>query len=289
MTPSNSVHTKIEKAIQQTVSSVSPLGGGSIADVYKAELQNGSLLFVKHAPQHQDMFTKEANGLNELRKSNTLRIPDVLFADSELLILEYLPVSSPADREHFFSRFGGAFAGLHRHTSDRFGFAEDNYIGSTPQKNLPASHSWKEFFFVNRLEDQVRRAENNGYNDKYILSLVHSVERSIDKLIPDDGEPPALLHGDLWSGNFLCVDGDIPAVIDPAVYYGHREADLAMTLLFGGFHPSFYKAYNEEYPLNDEWERRMELYKLYHLFNHLNLFGESYYRQVYDTLKRILR
>jgi len=270
------------------VQSLSPLSGGSIASVYRAELENGSSVFVKESPQHDDMFLKEANGLRELKKANALRVPEVLFADEELLILELLPVTAPIDRTKFFETFGAQFAALHRFTTSLYGLGEDNYIGSTLQKNLPRNNSWREFYFVNRLEFQFRLAEQNGFAGKEITTLFHKLERSIDRLIPNDGELPALLHGDLWSGNFLCVENNHPAIIDPAVYYGHREADLAMTLLFGGFSDAFYRAYNEAYPLNEEWERRMELYKLYHLFNHLNLFGEGYSSQVYHTLKRLL-
>ena len=120
-------------------------------------------------------------------------------------------------------------------------------------------------------------------------SLYEKLERNIDQLIPNDGEPPTLLHGDLWSGNYLCLKGDSAAIIDPAVYYGHREADLAMTMLFGGFSETFYASYHETYPLNEGWKRRYELYKLYHLFNHLNLFGEGYYSQVMGTMRFLLK
>jgi fructosamine-3-kinase len=193
-----------------------------------------------------------------------------------------------SDKTLFFERLGRSLAMLHRQTEKRFGFREDNYIGSTPQINLPNSDSWKNFFVANRLEFQIRLAERNGFREKEITAKFHAVERTIETLIPDDGEPPALLHGDLWIGNVLCLEGDHPAVIDPAVYYGHREADIAMTLLFGGFEDRFLSAYREEFPLNEEWERRMELYKLYHLLNHLNLFGDSYLSQIYSTLQRVL-
>lgn len=279
----------IQSALNKNVSVISSLSGGSIASSYKAECDDGSFLFVKVSPQHNDMFVKEANGLKELRKSNSIRIPEVLFASEELLILEFLFSSAPAHRSNFFGKFGRQFAQLHRTTSDQFGYGENNYIGSTLQLNLPKRSSWKEFFFLHRLEFQVRLAEQNGYNDREIIAQCHRLEKIIDRLIPDDGEPPALLHGDLWSGNFLCVDDQIPVLIDPAVYYGHREADLAMTTLFGGFSEAFYESYNEVYPLNEEWERRMELYTLYHLLNHLNLFGEGYYAQLYGTLKSLLR
>jgi len=235
------------------------------------------------------MFIKEANGLRELRKANALRVPEIILATEEILILEFLPVSPPTNRRVFFEQFGMQFAQLHRCNSDQFGFDENNFIGSTPQKNFPRMSSWKDFFITNRLEFQFKLAEQNRYIDKEIVSLYQKLEKHVEHLIQGDGESPALLHGDLWSGNYLCLVNDIPAVIDPAVYYGHREADLAMTMLFGGFSETFYESYHKEYPLNDGWQRRCELYKLYHLFNHLNLFGEGYYPQVVGTMKFLIK
>ncbi len=157
------------------------------------------------------------------------------------------------------------------------------------QQNIPRSDSWKEFFAVNRLEFQFRLAESNGYRDAEILRLFRKMESLIERIVVDEGEPPTLLHGDLWSGNFLCTGNDNPVLFDPAVYYGHREMDLAMTMLFGGFNEAFYASYHDAYPLNDEWKRRCELYKLYHLFNHLNLFGKACYPQIYSVMNGLLR
>ncbi len=279
----------IRRKIGKEVLSLSSVGGGSISSAYKAYLSDGSFIFIKVSPQFPDMFVKEANGLRELEKANAIKIPAVLDASEEALILEYVPVSHPVNTKNFFENFGRQFAALHRCTASSFGFYEDNYIGSTPQKNTERLTSWKEFFFIQRLEFQFRLAEHNGYVDSSLFSLFNNLGKIIDGLIPNDSEPPTLLHGDLWSGNFLSLKHGQPAIIDPAVYYGHREADLAMTLLFGGFDTSFYDAYNEAYPLNKGWKFRMELYKLYHLFNHLNLFGDGYYRHVAETMKQLNR
>ncbi len=282
------INTLLEGKLGSSIAELAPLGGGSISTAYKATLSAGMSVFVKISPQSGDMFVKEANGLRELQKTKAITVPNVLVANEQLLILEFLPVSSPSNRKNFFEDFGRQFASLHTHTSSTFGFYEDNYIGSTPQKNLPQSSSWKEFYFSARLLFQFHLAEQNGYAHSELTTLFKKLEQHIGDLIPDDKEPPALLHGDLWSGNYLCVENDTPAIIDPAVYYGHREADLAMTLLFGGFAEPFYSAYNEAYPLNKGWEKRMELYKLYHLLNHLNLFGEGYYSQVVETMKLLV-
>jgi protein-ribulosamine 3-kinase len=279
----------IQSTLDKNVLSISPLSGGSIATAYRVQLENNKTLFVKVSPQHEDMFVKEADGLRELEKAKAIRIPEVFIANEDLLVLEFLPVTTPSNRSRFFELFGTQFAQLHRYTSEHFGFVENNYIGSTPQINLPLMNSWKEFFYINRLVFQFRLAEQNGYVQQELVYLFRKLEKQFDGFIPDDGEAPTLLHGDLWSGNFLCVEDGIPAVIDPAVYYGHREADLAMTMLFGGFSEAFYESYQEAFPLNDEWRRRCELYKIYHLFNHLNLFGEGYYPQLFDMMKILLK
>ncbi len=285
----SNIISRIQTTLNTNVLSLTPLTGGSIAASFRADLEQGGSVFVKTAPQHKDMFIKEANGLNELRTSNAVKVPEVITAAEDVLILEFLGVSVPQHNTRFLETFGKQFAQMHRTTSDRFGFREDNYIGSTLQKNLPLETSWKDFFLTNRLEFQFRLAESNGYRDAEILSLFRKMEPLLERIIVEDGERPALLHGDLWSGNFLCTGNDVPVLIDPAVYYGHREADLAMTMLFGGFSDAFYASYHEAYPLNDDWKRRCELYKLYHLFNHLNLFGENYYPQIYETMKGLLR
>ena len=285
----NNLNTIIGEKTGRKVISLSSLGGGCISPAYKATLSDGGSVFIKESPQFPDMFEKEANGLRELMRSKAIRIPDVLHADKEVLILEYLPVSSIGSRKKFFEEFGRQLAQLHRFASSSFGFFEDNYIGSTPQKNTPLSNSWREFYWNERLLFQFRLAEHNGYADSGLRKAFTSLEQRINDIIPEDGESSALLHGDLWSGNYLCVEHDVPAIIDPAVYYGHREADLGMTLLFGGFSDSFYDSYNEAYPLNKGWEFRMEVYKLYHLFNHLNLFGEGYYGQVVETMRGLGR
>ncbi len=279
----------VEQALKKGVASVTPLGGGSISTAMKATLKDGETVFIKISPQRRDTFLKEANGLRELARAGAIKTPAVLQADEKILVLEFLPSSSPSNRKSFFEEFGRQCAALHRCTSSSFGFFENNYIGSTPQENVPQVDSWKEFYFTRRLHYQFTLAEKNGYAELEMRNAFNVLGRRMDELIPEDGEPPSLLHGDLWRGNVLCIDKGRPAVIDPAVYYGHREADLAMTLLFGGFEESFYSAYDEAYPLNRGWRKRMELYKLYHLFNHLNIFGEGYYGQVLGIMRDLTR
>jgi fructosamine-3-kinase len=284
----NDLHRSLKDILGVPVTGLTPLRGGSISAAFQATLSDGQCIFVKTSPLSPDMFTAEAHGLQALRSADAIRIPNVLHADEHLLLLEYLPNGPASNRKEFFELFGTQCARLHRRTDASFGFDEDNYIGSTPQKNTARSASWAEFFMTQRMEFQFRLAEQNRLVDSTLRSAFRTLEKNILRIIPYDGEPPALLHGDLWSGNYLILENNVPAIIDPAAYYGHREADIAMTLLFGGFDSVFYRSYHEEYPLADGWEERVEVYKLYHLFNHLNLFGTGYYQQVLETILKVL-
>lgn len=266
-----------------------PAGGGSIAAAYRAEMRSGPALFVKTGAQHAGMFAAEAEGLRAISQAGEIRIPAVLYADERLLVLELLPAARPADRVRFFRDLGARLARLHRHTAPSFGFPHDNFIGATPQHNTGRSTDWRAFYWEHRLLSQFRLAEKNRLAGPELGALFFELERRLPSLIPPDGEPPALIHGDLWSGNFLCCDGDVPALIDPAAYYGHREAELGMTVLFGGFDAAFYEGYDEEYPLPEGWRRRLDVYTLYHLLNHLNLFGAGYAGQVMENLNALLR
>ena len=190
----------------------------------------------------------------------------------------------------FFEGFGRQFACLHRFRGLACGFDHDNYIGSTPQLNQPLpgatgdGSDWPGFFIERRLRFQARLALENGHGDT-LVRLLDDSESLLEDLLSCAVEAPCILHGDLWSGNYITDDAGEPCLIDPAAYFGHREADLAMTRLFGGFAPGFYAAYQEEFPLAEGHEERLPMYQLYHLLNHLNLFGSGYYAQS----ERILR
>ena len=182
------------------------------------------------------------------------------------MTLEHLELGATPD----WPAMGRMLAALHRHTNDRFGWKEDNWIGLSPQKN-GWSTDWTEFFLEARLKPQAARA-----------GLLEDLP-DVRKILKDHHPAPSLLHGDLWSGNAgFTPDG--PVIYDPAVYYGDREADLAMTELFGGFPKDFYSSYRKEYPVDAGYERRKHLYNLYHLLNHLNIFGGGYLAQVKATL-----
>jgi fructosamine-3-kinase len=267
---------KIENELYQKIKSITPLGGGCIGNSLKVTVENDTNYFVKNY-DIKEMHYTEANGLNELKTANSIRIPRVVKVNDEFLILEF--IESAPKCNNFSEKFGKQFAELHRMQSHMFGYFEDNFIGSTKQINIPQNNNWIEFYFENRLMYQFRLAEKNGYSTKELHQGIQHIEKNIHKILSGSEESPTLLHGDLWGGNYITDQSGNPCLIDPAVYFGHREADLAMTKLFGGFDSSFYSAYNEEYPLKEGWGYRENIYKLYHVLNHLNLFGSGYFSQ----------
>lgn len=256
------------------------LGGGSINEARRLQLSDGTRLFLKrNRLSHEGLFREEARGLLALRTEGGPRVPQplALFEDDryQYLLMEYVAPGgrSPAA----WAMLGRRLAVLHAsRRSERAGFPRDNHIGSTPQINT-WSDDWHSFFARHRLLYQVELAARSGLAD---ASLVRGVERlaaRLGELLPDcDDASPGILHGDLWGGNVMMAESGEPVLIDPAAYYGHREADLAMTELFGGFSSAFYDAYREQWPLVPGYSERRDIYNLYHLLNHLNLFGRSY-------------
>ena len=269
------------------------IGGGCIAQAAVATFADGSKVFVKRAAGAPEMFLREAQGLRALAAAEAIRVPQVLAVSEEALVLEMIE-AVPKKRD-FAEAFGQNFAKLHEFRGKACGFPRDNFIGSTPQHNDPLDgpwheaavddgSTWPEFFMQRRLRFQVRLAVSNGKGHE-LEHLLDRAETRIIELLSAAIELPSILHGDLWSGNYIVDDRGEACLIDPAVYYGHREADLAMTRLFGGFEPSFYQAYNEAAPLAPGHTDRLPIYQLYHVLNHLNLFGGAYYEQS----KRILQ
>lgn len=276
------LNKKLEAELFQKIISVISVGGGCIGNAMKVTVENGTNYFVK-SYDNKKIHEAEANGLNELKTANAIRIPRVVKFNEKFLILEF--IESAPKSSGFSEKFGRQFANLHKMTSKKYGYFEDNFIGSTEQINIPQNDSWAEFYFENRLMFQFRLAEKNGHSTNELKSGIKQIEKSINSIIGNSEEEPTLLHGDLWGGNYLVDQRGNPVLIDPAVYYGHREADLAMTKLFGGFDAQFYSAYQEEYPLREGWEYRENIYKLYHILNHMNLFGGSYYNQAISLIK----
>ncbi|MFW5828531.1 MAG: fructosamine kinase family protein [Alkalispirochaeta sp.] len=256
------------------------VGGGMINDARQLLLTNGASLFLKvNSRTHSDLFMEEARGLLALREAEGPRVPAPLglfeAEDHQYLLMEWIPTGRPTG--DFWTRFGRALARLHRSNREtRCGFSQDNHIGTTKQPNGWLV-SWHEFFGERRLLFQIELAREQGRADAAMEQGVRRIITKLPDLIPTVDEGGAsVLHGDLWGGNYMVSDANEPVLIDPAVYYGHREADLAMTQLFGGFSPAFYEAYEAEWPLVPGYEQRRDIYNLYHLLNHLNLFGGSY-------------
>jgi len=271
------------------VQSSSQTEGGCINQTHVLQLTNGERVFLKHnSNPPSDFFAAEAKGLQLLSQSDKgPRIPKPLaLQDSKnpsFLILEYIEKSSPAP--DFPVQFAQSLAELHRTTHHSYGLDHDNYIGSTPQKNA-LENNGIHFFRDHRLRYQQELARKTGKlpskTDKNLSTLCNRIENYLDI----SGENPALLHGDLWSGNYFSDQDHTPCIFDPAVYFGLREADLAMTELFGRLPQKFYEAYHEAFPLNPGYEERKDLFNLYHLLNHLNLFGSSYLSSVEQVLKK---
>lgn len=252
-----------------------PLSGGDINEAFRLDFANGEALFLKRNSNFSlDFFEAEADGLKALHQVDGPSTPQIIaldtFNDQSFLLLEFLDQGAERD----WLATGRALAQLHQNSNDRFGWVKDNYIGSLAQANR-WSVDWSEFYAEYRLLTQAEKAFDRGFLNRRDLKSLESLLREYPHLHPK--EKPALLHGDLWSGNLLFAEGGKPYFIDPSVYYGHREMDLAMMQLFGGFPSSVFEVYQEHYPLESNWQARISLHQLYPLLVHLNLFGPSYY------------
>jgi protein-ribulosamine 3-kinase len=286
----SSIISEIEKATGKNLNNanVTSIGGGCINSAFR--LDNGSVsYFIKvNSPQLASMFEAEAHGLHEMLATNSVRVPEVIgygVADGHsYLALEYIPLGSL--RGSASALMGEQLARMHRAPQPYFGWHMDNTIGSTPQIN-DKKHDWLSFWRDERLGQQLRFAAGNGFGGR-LQSQGEKLLMNLDKLLAGHEPQPALLHGDLWGGNAAADDQGNPVIFDPACYYGDREADLAMTELFGGFGGDFFAAYNAEYPVDSDYQTRKTLYNLYHIINHLNLFGGGYLGQAESMIDRLL-
>jgi fructosamine-3-kinase len=259
---------ELAAAVNARVVSAEPVSGGDINDAYRVRLDDKRTVFVKtHAHPPAGMYDAEAMGLAWLR-GHPLRVPDVVASGRSFLALEWLDIG--AKSRGFDAALGRGLAALHRLGAPRFGFDRDNFLATLPQSNTPTDDGVA-FWIEQRLRPLARRARLD------VDAQLDVLRARPDRFGP--AEPPARLHGDLWWGNVIAVDG-APAIIDPAVYGGHREVDLAMLALFGGLPDALIAAYDEVFPLADGWRDRIALWQLYPLAAHACLFGGGYGAQV---------
>ncbi|HDD62713.1 MAG TPA: hypothetical protein ENF22_09335 [Chloroflexi bacterium] len=276
------VQVWINKNQLGNITSVDPVSGGCIHQALRVQTASGEYFILKQDPgKYADVFQREAEGLEALKVSGGPVIPDVYLVGEEYLLLSDL---HPAPRcKDFWQIYGQQLAVVHLQQNPRFGFETDNYIGSNPQEN-----TWMEnghdFFQELRIRKQITWAKDQSLLDTKDIHKLENFMVQLPELIPE--QPASLIHGDLWSGNLISDNGGKPALIDPAVYYGWAEADLAMTELFGRYPEEFFKAYAEINPLEKGYRSRFPLYNIYHLLNHLNLFGKGYLSQIRSILDR---
>ncbi|MBK9637460.1 MAG: fructosamine kinase family protein [Bacteroidetes bacterium] len=268
-----------------TVYSVSPLAGGSINRVYKVESSDGQFVMkLNSSARYPNLFSSEAKGLAILSEAKAISCAEVIgvceLETHQVLILNYIP--SAEKNNNFFEDFGKQLAHLHQHSALYYGLDHDNYIGRLPQRNKKEI-SATDFFINQRLLPQLELTVAHQAITKDVRLKFDALFLKMDSLLPN--ESPSLIHGDLWSGNFIVGEDGKVVLIDPAVSYSSREADIAMTKLFGGFDESFYASYHQAFPLQPHWEKRIPLWNLYPLLVHVNLFGGSYVNDLKASLK----
>lgn len=270
------LHLKEECNFERIPKFIRYLHGGDINSVYLIEA-DGRLLVVKQneALKFPEMFAKEFRAMLFLREKSVLYYPEVFqyFTTDkhQFLVMEYVEAGKNTSSSQ--QRLGQGLAKQHQISNTQFGWNEDNYMGSLKQVNTH-NHNWNSFFAENRLLFQTEIAFDAGLLTSRDVHQIEQLCQRLNEIIPE--EKPALLHGDLWGGNYFVSIQNEPIIYDPAVYFGHREIDLAMTQLFGGFSSDFFAAYQEEYPLEKDWEQRVALFQLYPNLVHLNLFGNAY-------------
>lgn len=277
-----SLQERIEELIDSKITAANTVSGGSINRAAKIETDDKNTYFLKwNGSAPDDMFPKEKRGLELLASSDSgLKVPDVISSGTDsdginFLLIEFIQEGSP--HKNSAENFGRRLAKLHKNRAGNYGLDYDNYIGRLVQKNS-RHDEWIDFFIEQRLAPQLKQAIDQG---KLPVAVSKNFQRLYDKLpelLPE--EPASLLHGDLWGGNYFFDGEGEPVIYDPAVYYGNREIELAFTHLFGGFTADFYSAYNQSFPLQPNFEERKDIYNLYPLLVHTNMFGGSYGRQV---------
>ena len=284
------IETAISRATSASfkVISSSSLAGGDINQAV-CLVGAGRQYFVKlNQAERLEMFAAEVAGLNEIRRSGAIRAPEPICmgtSDGQAwLVLEFIRMNSPGQATS--TLLGKQLADMHRHTAPSFGWSRDNTIGTTPQNNHQ-TQDWVAFQQDHRIGFQLELAGNNGA-PATLLDRGQRLLQELPALFTDYQPQASLLHGDLWGGNWGCSEDRVPVLFDPAVYYGDREADLAMTELFGGFDDLFYQSYRQVWTVDPGYKTRKVLYNLYHILNHYNLFGGSYARQALTMIDALI-
>lgn len=275
--------------LELDAASARAVGGGSINRSFALDGPDGPAFVKLNAASEVAMFEAEAAGLEALGATRTVRVPSVLgigaTSTSAYLALEWLDLAGRSESAQ--TRLGEQLAAMHRHGGERFGWRRDNTIGATPQPNA-CYDDWLEFWREARLGHQLALAVDRGLPGA-LATRLRRLRGGLEGWLGGHRPAPSLVHGDLWGGNWSATTAGEPCLFDPAVYFGDREVDLAMTRLFGGFGPAFYDAYEQAWPLPDGAELRAELYNLYHLLNHFNLFGAGYANAIDASLGRLER
>ncbi len=266
---------------------IDSVSGGSINSAYKLRFGDSCyFLKVNSSSTFPNMFLAEMEGLRRIMQSNTIAVPEVIACgqsnQEQYLLLEWIEKS--ASSTEFEYEFGRKLAALHRLSNSKFGLDHSNYIASLSQSNV-LNESWTDFFVSERLAPQLKLAVDNDLINCGMTKDLERLFTRLDNLYPT--EKPSLVHGDLWIGNFITGVAK-PYLIDPAIAFAHREVDIAMTMLFGGFSTSFYQTYIESFPLQKGWQQRVDLWNLYPLMVHLNLFGAGYLPQIQSNLKKFI-
>ncbi|WNO11042.1 fructosamine kinase family protein [Teredinibacter sp. KSP-S5-2] len=270
------------------INKLTPVTGGDIHNSYILITTDGKRFFIKtNTVDCEPVLATEAEALEAIRETQCIKTPCPFTYGTTnqcaYLAMEYLSFTSHPQNQ---STLGKQVAMLHRNLCKKYGWQGDNYIGRSPQFNLWHTN-WCEFWITQRLIPQLKMAYQTGFSSQ-LAPFEQQLTKAIQSVLQDHQPDPSLLHGDLWSGNAGHLEDGTPAIFDPASYYGDREADIAMTELFGGFSPAFYQSYRDQWPIDGEYKRRKPIYNLYHMLNHLNLFGGGYLNSCLSLINTII-
>lgn len=281
-----SILSFISDRTSEKINSSKRITGGSVSQAYLLETsENKYFLKINSAPDAFEMFHAEQKGLEEIEKTCTIPVPHVYLVDNingkAIIMMDYIENKRPDSND--YARLGRELASLHSIKQENYGFREDNFIGSLPQSNRVHT-DWLEFYWEERISPQLWLALKAGLLSNKEIPTKQKCMDIFNHFIKD--VPSSLIHGDLWGGNYLISTDGTPYLIDPAVYKGHSMVDIAMSKLFGSFGEMFYNAYHEAIPRPEYYDEQIELYQLYFLLVHLNMFGRGYYPSVSKILQR---